>query len=273
MPEGPEIRRAADALARVLVGTPLARIDYRPPALRRRARALRGARVLRVHARGKALLIAYDCGLTHYSHNQLYGEWQIRRAGAAPDARRLVRVELATATHVAALYSATQIALLDAEELARHPYLARLGPDALDPETTGAALRRHASQPRFARASLAALLLDQRFVAGLGNYLRSDILFAARLPISARLRDLDRAGLGRLVTAILQLARRSYRSGGATLDPARMRQLTAAGVAFADARFLAYGREGEPCRACGTPIRRSNVGGRGIFYCPRCQGS
>ena len=90
MPEGPEIRQAADALAHVLVGPPLTRIEYRVPRLRRRARALRGAAVQRVYARSKALLIEYDCGLTHYSHNQLYGEWGIRNDGDAPDARRIV---------------------------------------------------------------------------------------------------------------------------------------------------------------------------------------
>ena len=112
MPEGPEIRQAADALARVLFGPPLVRIDYRLPALRRRARALRGAAVQRVYARSKALLIEFDCGLTHYSHNQLYGKWDIRPAGEPPAARRIVRVELATPDHVATLYSATQVALL-----------------------------------------------------------------------------------------------------------------------------------------------------------------
>jgi endonuclease VIII len=271
MPEGPEIRRAADALARVLVGASLVRIDYFVPALQRRARALRGARVQRVYSRSKALLIAYDCGLTHYSHNQLYGEWAIRRPGEAPDARRLVRVELATDEHVATLYSATQIALLDAQGLARHPYLGRLGPDVLDPAVTVAALRAHVAQPRFARSSLAALLLDQRFVAGLGNYLRSDILFAARLPVSARMADLDRGQRAGLVKAIVQVARQSYRSGGATNDLVRVRKLQAQGVDFDDARFLVYGREGEPCYGCGRPIRRVAAGGRGLFFCPCCQ--
>jgi len=271
VPEGPEIRQAADALAHVLVGPPLTRIDYRVPHLRRRARALRGAAVQRVYARSKALLIEYDCGLTHYSHNQLYGEWGIRRVGEAPVARRIVRVEIATPTHVATLYSATQIALLDAAELAAHPYLARLGPDVLDPATTVATLRRHALQPRFARASLAALLLDQRFVAGLGNYLRSDILFAARLPVAGRLGDLDRARLDRLVKAIAAVARQSYRHAGVTNDLARARRLQAQGVPFEKTRFLVYGRAGQACYVCGHTIRRVDVGGRGVFYCPHCQ--
>ncbi len=271
MPEGPEIRRAADALAHVLVGPPLTRIDYRVPHLRKRSRALRGAAVRRVYARSKALLIEYDCGLTHYSHNQLYGRWTIRRIGDAPDARRTIRVELATSTHVATLYSATEIALLDAGELATHPYLARLGPDVLDAGTTVATLRRHALQPRFARASIAALLLDQRFVAGLGNYLRSDILFAARLPVTGRLGDLDRGRLDRLVKTIATVARQSYRHAGVTNDLARVRRLRAQGISLADARFLVYDRAGEPCYVCGHAIRRVDVGGRGLFFCPHCQ--
>jgi formamidopyrimidine-DNA glycosylase len=88
LPEGPEIRRSADALARALVGQPIARVEYRVPRLARKARTLKGARVTRVYSRSKALLIEFDNGLTHYSHNQLYGEWEIhegppsRRTGA-----------------------------------------------------------------------------------------------------------------------------------------------------------------------------------------------
>src|SRR5918993_4606368 len=140
MPEGPEIRREARALARVLVDKPLIRIEYRVPRLARRARTLRDAQVTDVTSRGKALLIAWSNGLTHYSHNQLYGEWRIV---AMKHVQRLldkrapsVRVLIQTATHAAVLLSATQIELLTASELAKQPYLTRLGPDVLDLSTT-----------------------------------------------------------------------------------------------------------------------------------------
>ena len=211
---------------------------------------MRGARVTRVYARGKALLIEFDCGLTHYSHNQLFGEWEVTTAAQGPNESRTIRVVLGTKNHVATLYSATEIELVPTAALARHPYLARLGPDVLDPATTVRAMRERLDDRRFAGRSLASLLLDQGFAAGVGNYLRSDILFAAGLPAAVRPRDLTSAERTRLAKAVLRVSRRAYRPSY---------------------RFLVYGREGAPCRTCGTPLVRHDVGGRGLFHCPVCQ--
>ena len=271
MPEGPEIRRSADAIAQALVGQPITRIEYRVPRLARKARALKGARVTRVYSRAKALLIEFDNGLTHYSHNQLYGEWEIHEGPPGQDDRRTVRVVIATPTHTAILYSATQVDLLPTRDVERHPYIAALGPDVLDATTTPAVVRRQLEDARFRGRSLASLLLDQRFIGGLGNYLRSDILFAAGLRASARPQDLDEEARKRLARAIVDVSRRSYRRGGITNDLARARESKRAGVPFEDYRFLAYGREGAPCWVCGTTIVRSDEGGRGVFHCSTCQ--
>jgi endonuclease-8 len=273
MPEGPEIRREALALAGALVGRPLVRAEYRLPRLARRARGLAGTTIVAVESRGKALLIAFANGVTHYSHNQLYGAWELRRADRAEPAPggRAVRVVLATDRHVATLYSATEIALLDARGVAAHPFLARLGPDVFAPATTAAFVAARLAAPAFARRSLASLLLDQRFVAGLGNYLRSDILHAARLSHALRPADLTAGETGALARAIVALPRRSLRTGGVTNEPERARALAAAGATHAQRRFLAYDRAGAPCYGCGTAIRRVDVGGRGVFFCPRCQ--
>ncbi len=272
MPEGPEIRREADALGRALAGRTLVRVEYRVPRLARVARRLDRAIVTSVTARGKAMLIAYDNGLTHYSHNQLYGRWHVRAAAqpSAADARA-IRVVLATDRHVATLYSATEIALLDARALARHPFLAGLGPDVLDRATTPRAIAARLADSRFVRRSLAALLLDQGFIAGLGNYLRSDILFAAKLRHTVHPRDLGDADRAALAAAIHALPRQSYRTRGITNELGRARRLADEGVAFEDYRFLAYSREGRACYGCGAPIRRADVAGRGVFFCPRCQ--
>jgi endonuclease-8 len=271
LPEGPEIRRSADALASALAGKPITRIEYRVPRLARKARALKGTYVERVESRGKALLIEFANGVTHYSHNQLYGEWDVRQGPPDPDDRRSLRVIIATPTHTAILYSATQIDLLPTSEVGRHPYIAALGPDVLDASTTLSVMQRQLTDRRFRGRSLASLLLDQRFAAGLGNYLRSDILFVAGLRAGARPQELDDDARKRLARAILDVSRRSYRTQGITNDPARARNARRAGVPFERYRFLAYGREGEPCWVCGTPIVRRDAGGRGVFHCPRCQ--
>ena len=271
MPEGPEIRREADALAHALAGRELTHVEYRIAALAARGRRLRGARVLRVYPRGKALLIEFDRGVTHYSHNQLYGQWRVLRPGRASEDTRAVRVVLGTADRIAILYSATEIELLATDALARHPYLAKLGPDVLAPATTVRAIAARIEDPRYARSSLAALLLDQRFIAGLGNYLRSEILHVARLPGTLRPGDLDHAQRDALARAIHTLPRQSYRTRGITNDLAFARAARAAGEAFEDYRFRVYDRAGLPCRTCGAPVARREAAGRGLFACPTCQ--
>src|SRR3546814_2299648 len=76
-------------------------------------------------------------------------------------------------------------------ELHAHPFLSRLGPDVLDPGLDEAAVEVRMLDPRFAGRSLGGLLLDQGFLAGMGNYLRSEVLFAANLLPQRRPRDLD----------------------------------------------------------------------------------
>ncbi len=182
-----------------------------------------------------------------------------------------MRVVLATAKGAAILYSATAIALVEARDVDRHPLVARLGPDALDRSTTPGVVASRLADRRFARKTLAHLLLDQAFVAGLGNYLRSEILHVAGLRADARPADLGETARRRLAAAIVALPRRSYRTRGITNDPALARALGARGVTFEARRFLVYAREGEPCRTCGSIIRRVDAAGRGWFYCPRCQ--
>jgi len=183
---------------------------------------------------------------------------------------RSIRVVLAGGGRAAVLLSATTIELLDARDVDRHPFVARLGPDVLDPTTTAAVVRARYASPAFSRRSLAALLLDQRFLAGPGNYLRSEILHAARLHPAARPVDLAVEALDRLARATIALPRQSLATGGVTNDRVLERRLATLGVAFEERRFRAYGRDGERCHACGGRIRRIDAG-RAIFFCPRCQ--
>jgi endonuclease-8 len=272
MPEGPEIRREADAIDAALAGRVLRRVEYRVPGLIAKGRRLRGVEVVRAHARGKAMLIEFANGLTHYSHNQLYGKWRVMPATRDPErGRRILRVVLGNEDAMAVLYSATRIELLPTRELDRHPFLARLGPDVLDPGTTPAAVARRLADPGRARSSLGALLLDQTFIAGIGNYLRSDILFAAGLTHAVRAGDLAPAARRKLATSIVAVSRRSYETGGITNTAANVRRLDAAGVKRGALRFRAYGRAGKPCWDCGGRIRRVEANGRALFFCAQCQ--
>lgn len=83
MPEGPEIRRAADQLAAAIFNQPLCDVWFAFPRLQHYQRELIGERVIAIEPRGKALLTHFSNGLTMYSHNQLYGVWKVAAAGKA----------------------------------------------------------------------------------------------------------------------------------------------------------------------------------------------
>ena len=125
--------------------------------------------------------------------------------------------------------------------------------------------------PRFARRSLGALLLDQSFFSGVGNYLRSEILHYAAVSPSRRPRDLDDAELMRLARAALTVTQRAYRTRGVTTDPARARRLQASGKPRRAYRHYVFGRAGEGCPRCGDVIIRRTVAGRRLYRCPDCQ--
>jgi endonuclease-8 len=271
VPEGPEIRREADRIARALAGRKATRVEFAFPALRRHASRLAGRRVRAVEPRGKALLIHFAGGLSIYSHNQLYGRWFVTPAGRLPSTRRSLRLAIHNRERSALLYSASEIEVLRPTGIERHPYLSKLGPDALDPRLRDAALVRRLDDPRFARRSLAALLLDQAFVAGIGNYLRAEILFTAGVHPARRPQDLSPAERKALARAIRAVSRQSYRTGGITNELARARRLAAQGLRRGEYRHHVFARAGQRCWTCGTTIRRADLGGRRIFFCPRCQ--
>lgn len=262
MPEGPEIRRAADALTAAVAGQRITAAWFAFPQLHRYAATLRGHRISAIEARGKAMLVHFDGGLSLYSHNQLYGVWRVAGPGERPITQRALRVALDTARASILLYSASDISIWPTAELHGHPFLARLGPDVLDPLLTVPDVIARLRDPRFARRRFATLLLDQAFLAGLGNYLRVEILWQAQRGPAERPMDLDDAQLAALAAAMLDIPRRSYRSRG---------KGGAAHLQDTPFRFRAYHRSGKPCPRCGASIERDTVAGRPFYHCPQCQ--
>jgi endonuclease-8 len=269
MPEGPEIRRAADQLAKAVVGQPLLLAQFHFPALKPHEADLPGRHIRAIEPHGKALLTHFDHGLTLYSHNQLYGVWKVAKAGERPDSGRSLRVVLETAKKAILLYSASDVQMWRTDELGRHPFLAKLGPDVLDPTLTADTVAARLRDARFAGRALVALLLDQAFLAGMGNYLRSEVLFAARLAPQWAPEDLDDDETDRLARALLAVPRASYATRG--IRPARGMRADYLTDTPAGFRFEVFDREGEPCRACGATVVRHELGGRRLYWCQACQ--
>ena len=271
MPEGPEIRRAADLLQTAIATKPLTKVWFKFAELKQYEAPLARSAITGFETHGKALLTHFDCGFSIYSHNQLYGVWKIAARGKVPKTSRDLRLAIHTEKAAVFLFSASDISVWRTESLNEHPFLRKLGPDALDPKLDANALTDRLISPRFAGKALAGLLLDQAFLAGMGNYLRTEVLFYAGLHPGVRPKDLTDLELMRLAEQLLSVTRRSYATGGVTNEAAIAGVLQGDGAPFEGYRFAAFERAGKACYQCGNTIERMELAGRRLYFCPECQ--
>ena len=142
----------------------------------------------------------------------------------------------------------------------------------LDEATTDQTIATRYAEPQFQGRQLGSLLLDQGFLAGLGNYLRSEILFcrarSSPAPAGRRSPLAARHALGQQT---LFLTRQSYDTQGVTNDLDSYRALRRAGRTFGQSRHWVFDRQGDSCYECGETIEKISVNSRRLCYCPHCQ--
>lgn len=271
MPEGPEIWRTADSLTDALKDKPINDLFFAFDELKDYEAKLKGQSVKNVEARGKALLTFFDNGKVMYSHNQLYGKWMISDADKEPDTNRSLRVAIHNGSKSAYLYSASEIEMLEPEEVDEHSYIKKLGPDVLHPDTTFEDVLAQFQSDDFKNRKLTTLLLDQGFVSGIGNYLRSEIMFYAKVDPRKKLRAYSDEQKEALARATYDLTTRSYETGGIVNDPKIVEALKRENAPRSDYRFFVYKRTDSRCHKCGSVIEEEKTGGRKIYFCPSCQ--
>jgi formamidopyrimidine-DNA glycosylase len=267
VPELPEVETIRGQLAPRLEGRVLSRVEILDPRLTRPhdlfevVEELEGDRVASVGRRGKYLVLRLASGLALLVHLRMTGSF-----GFEPASHERAVVELDDGTRL--VYRdvrrfGTWLVLEDAE---LDPYLsAKNGPEPLGPRFTSGWLR---SRLAARRAPVKAVLLDQRVVAGLGNIYADEALWRARVSPLRPASDLSGEEVGRVHRAIRAALRTGIARQGSTLrdyatpegDSGTMQE-----------EFRVYGQDGEPCPRCGTQIAKTRVGGRGTWYCPRCQ--
>ena len=293
MSEGPEVRRTADRLEEALAGRVIEAAELRTragiaPEIDAR---LRGARVREVRTHGKHLVIAFSRGVYLHNHMMMFGKWRTyardafdagaarppprvrgrraprRKVGATvSDVRRdsRVRLILQTSETVAVEFNGPRLQFSLADP-AKGDAIQRLGPDGLAKRFASGEARRRLHE-RSSR-KLADLLLDQSFVAGIGNKSKSELLFELGWFPFLRAGDLTSAQETQLLRAIPKMLRRGYEGRG------RTRELEPGEAASSwNHRHYVFRRGGRPCWRCGTRIvtdRKSSA--RVTFYCPRCQ--
>ena len=271
MPEGPEIHRAANTIRRALEGQIITHAECPYATIRGQEHRFLGKEVLRVKARSKAMLI-YVGDDVLYSHNQLYGRWTVqKKTSKERKTNRSLRIRLETNTHVACLWSATDIELLEPWEVEQHPYIARLGPDVADLEIEHNAVLEQIQNTKFGGRQLCHLLLDQSFLAGVGNYLRSEILFSAGLHPTRKLKSLTEDEQSRFAHSTISTTQLAYKQKGVTVDKELYDLLREQGLSRRQARHYVFTRDGLNCHTCHDLITHTRLSGRRLDYCGRCQ--
>ncbi len=259
MPEGDSVYRAAAGLHEALAGQVLTSADLRVPA--HATADLTGRRVLDVTPRGKHLLTRMDGGLTLHTHLRMDGRWALHRPGErwSGGPAWQIRAVLGTGTVTAVGYRLPVVELLRTADEQR--VVGHLGPDLLGPDWDAPeAVRRLGADPA---RPLAAALLDQRDLAGIGNVYANELCFLAGVTPWTPVGEL--ATLGRLVDrAQLLLEANRLRVGHITTGNTR--------PGF---QHWVYGRAGRPCRRCGTLVLTARQGDppqdRVAYWCPHCQ--
>ena len=271
MPEGPEIHRAADNLRKALEGQIITHVECPYTTIRGQEHRFLGQEVISVKARSKAMLIHVGDDIL-YSHNQLYGRWTIQKVTSKErKTNRSLRIKLQTESHVACLWSATDIELLEPWEIEQHPYIARLGPDVANQDLDIGPVLEQVQNPKFGGRQLCHLLLDQSFLAGVGNYLRSEILFNAGLDPRRRLKSLTSDEQALLAEAALSTTQLAYTQKGVTVDKGLYELLREQGMSRRQARHFVFTRDGLSCHQCEGLITHTRLSGRRLDYCERCQ--
>lgn len=271
MPELPEVETVARELREggrsrgpSVVGKTIARVTVRwprhiarPSPAEAQAR-LPGQVVRDVARRGKYVVfqLSRDALLVHL---KMSGDLTVAAAGAPPDPHAHTIFHFADGWELR--FSDTRkfgkvFVAAQAEDVT-----GALGPEPLDPAFTA---RRFAVRLAGRKRQLKPLLLDQTFLAGVGNIYADEALHLAGLHPLRRSDTLTPDEARRLWAAIRRALRAGLRHNGASIDWAYR------GGGFQN-YFRVYGREGEPCPRCGGPIRRIVVGQRGTHFCPRCQ--
>jgi endonuclease-8 len=266
MPEGDTIFRTARTLTRALAGETvtrfetvlpkLARIDYDTP--------LAGRIVDSVESRGKWLLMHFSGDLILLTHMLMSGSWHIYRPGEKWQRHRShMRIVVETPAMLAVAFDVPVAEFHTARSLQRREGFNRLGPSPLAPDFD--ADQAVANLAARGNLELGLALLDQTVLAGLGNVFKSEVAFACGLNPFRKVATLTGEQLADLAGTA-----RKFLLANVTESSGHHRTT---GPTGREEYLWVYGREGQPCRRCATPIRaqKHTADGRISFWCPVCQ--
>lgn len=275
MPELPEVETVRRSLEPALLGAVLTGVEVSHPRMTRRQPRPRdfrdrlvGRQVGAVGRHGKFLMIDIEGDMTWVIHLGMSGRIRLQEVGDDRPAHTHVVVNTDGGHEMQFVDPRTFgfMAVYTPEEHELQPF-AQMGPDALND------LPRYpwmADRLEGRVIAVKSLLLDQHFVAGLGNIYADEVLHRSHIRPDRRAGSLTNDEIRGLRAAIRPILAAGLRYGGTSLnDLAYLLPDGRAGEYLQ--RLKVYGRQGEPCRRDGTPIERTVIGGRSSFWCPSCQ--
>jgi formamidopyrimidine-DNA glycosylase len=270
VPELPEVETVRRRLVPLLEGRTFEDVEISDVRLTRPfdpdevARELAGERVALVDRRGKYLILRFESGRALLIHLRMTGAVLEGSADGDPHRRAVVQLDDGTRVSYRDVRRFGTWLLLEPDEVEAYVD-ARVGREPL----AQAYRAKHLAERLEGRqAPVKAAILDQRTVAGVGNIYADEALWRARIHPLTPAALLGDEEVKLLHKGIRQALQAGLRRQGSTLRDYR---LPDGGSGGAQREFKVYGRGGEPCDRCGTPIDKIRVAGRGTWYCPNCQ--
>ncbi len=273
MPELPEVEVLRRSLEPHLVGETIRRVEVRSPALREPLdgatleERLTGRRVERLGRRAKYLLVEVTGGSTLAVHLGMSGRLTLAPPEAPLEPHEHLAFHLADGRRLRLRDPRRfgNVFVLPTADLPGDRHFVHLGIEPLSGELTGERLHALAAGRR---GPVKSFLMDARLVVGVGNIYASEALYRAGVHPARSVARISQGRWERLAGTVVSVLSDAITEGGTTLNDFRNGDGESG---YFQVSLAVYGREGEPCPACGTPIRRIVQSNRGTFYCPRCQ--
>lgn len=269
MPELPEVETIRRDLTDLIVGKKILGIETDSPkqvkpSIEAVKKAVVGAKIKEIKRRAKMLLIYLDNGKILAAHLKLTGRLLVRKTSDPKDSWQHVTIPLSDGRELrfADLRKFGWIKLVGADEVGS--LVKEFGPEPLDDLTLPKfkEILSESSRP------VKIVIMDQAKISGVGNIYAADALNLAKIDPRKSARQLDSLASRQLFNAIEKVLKAGIRYRGAS-DQHYLDALGHKG--HYQEHFLVYGRKGETCFNCGGTIEKFFLGGRGTYWCPKCQ--
>ncbi len=265
MPELPEVETVKRELEKVVLGKKITEVCVHNPAVIRQIppakfkSGLAGAKIRKILRRAKVLILELDNGKSLVIHLKMTG--QLVYPGNGKTSRVSFRLSDGEWLDFNDQRLFAELRLLDDWHSLK--FIQELGPEPFD-------LSEEEFKKMLAakKAKIKPLLLDQSFISGIGNLYAAEVLFRAGIHPERHASSLSEKEKKLLFKEIKETLKEAIQYKGSSVD----QYVRLSGEPGGYVKFhKVYDREGKPCLACGTPIKRISLGGRGTYFCPKCQ--